>query len=373
MKAKKITSGMLFIIISLCSCQNNGNRQEQTKPKELPVLILHKDSIVVKEDYPARIEGKVNVDVRTQIGGYINKIFVEEGAYVKAGTVLFKIDDRIYIEQLKTAEANLQSAQASLTNAKLEVEKYSLLSDNKVTSDFQLRTAKAQYESALSNVSQQKATVETARINLGFTLIKAPVNGFIGRIPKRVGNLVSATDTHALTTLSEINEVYAYFSMSEKDFLLFNRQYKGENLSQKITQMAPVSLILADGSTYPETGKIEVVNGEFDTNTGAISIRAVFKNPELLLRTGSTGRIVVPHVEKGVFLIPVLSTVDMQDKVFVVRLTKDNHAERVALIIERKEGDYYIVRSGLSDKDRIVTQEIGSIVDGELITPKTSK
>jgi membrane fusion protein (multidrug efflux system) len=359
---------LLFILVGLSSCQQG--KQAESKPKELKVLTLNKDSVVISKDYPARIVGKVNVDIRTQVSGYISKIFVEEGDYVKTGANLFKIDDRTYIQQLHTAEANLKAAQAALINAGLEVEKYSLLSENNVTSDFQLRTAKAQYESALANVSQQKAAVETARINQGFTLIKAPVDGFIGRIPKRIGNLVSASDAQALTTLSDISEVYVYFSMSEKDFLLFNRQYEGGNMTQKIKKMAPVSLMLANGSSFRENGRIEVINGEFDTNTGAISVRATFKNPELLLRTGNTGRIIVPHIEHDVFLVPVLATTDVQNKIFAIRLTKDNLAERIVLNVEAKQGDDYIIRSGLNDGDRIVTQEIETIMDGELITPK---
>lgn len=360
-----------FALIGFSSCQQP--KQTTTNLKELKVLTLSRDSVVVNKDYPARIEGKVNVDIRTQISGYISQIFIEEGEYVKAGTNLFKIDDRAYIQQLHTAEANLKAAQATLLKAGLEVEKYNLLKDNNVTSDFQLRSAQAEYASAVANVSQQKAAVETARINQEFTLIKAPVDGFIGKIPKRIGNLVSPTDAQALTTLSDIREVYVYFSMSERDFLSFNRMYAGENMAEKIKNMAPVSLMLADGNLYQQTGRIEIINGEFDTQTGAISVRAKFNNPELLLRTGNTGRIIVPRIEKDIFLIPVLATTDVQNKIFAIRLTKENLAERIALNIEGKEGDNYIVRSGLNDTDRIVVQEIESIEEGELITPKIDK
>ncbi|MDD4637735.1 MAG: efflux RND transporter periplasmic adaptor subunit [Bacteroidales bacterium] len=370
MNSVKITKGIfLFLLIGLYSCGQKANHQH-TRAKELPVITLHKDSIVINKNYPARIEGKVNVDIRAQVEGYISKIYVEEGAYVRVGENLFKIDDRTYVEQLNTAEANLRAANAALSNAKLEVDKYSLLSEGNVTSDFQLRTAKAQYESASANVAQQKAAVQTARINIGFTLVKSPVSGYIGRIPKRIGNLISRGDTQPLTTLSDISQVYTYFSMSEKDFLAFNQQYQGKNMDEKIKNMARVSLILADGSTYPHAGKIELINGEFDTNTGAISIRAVFDNPGLLLRTGNTGRVTIPRIEQNVFAVPILSTMDMQGKIFVVRLKKDNTAERVSLNIADKEGDYYIVRSGLNDGDKIVSRELTTVVEGEVITPK---
>lgn len=353
----------------LFSCTPN-KPTENSHISGVSVITLQEDSITLYSEFPARIEGKVNVNIRSQVDGYIREIFVEEGAYVKAGQPLFKIDDRAYIEQVNTAFANLNAALAGQKNAKLEVEKYTLLSQNSVTSDFQLRTAQAQYETAQANVAQQRAALETAKINLGFTLIKSPVNGFIGRIPKRIGNLASASDTQPLTTLSEISNVYAYFSMTEKEFLRFNTRYKGNNLNQKISATDSVSLKLADDSDYPYRGKIQMINGEFEAGTGAISVRASFKNPRYLLRTGNTGRIILPYTEKKVLLIPVLSTLDIQDKIFVVRLNKENKSERVAITISHKQGDYYIVKSGLHPGDRIVSRDLETIEEGSIIQPQ---
>lgn len=352
---------IFYVIVSVLflSCSSNKQTESEGQAKTLPVLILQKDSIIINSEYPARIEGKVNVDIRSQTEGYLEKILVEEGSFVKAGQSLFKIDDKVYNEQLNTAIANLETAE-------LDVEKYTLLSESNVTSDFQLKEAKAKYESA-------KASVESAKINMNFTLIKAPVSGFIGRIPKRVGNLISRSDTQALTTLSDISEVYAYFSMTEKDFLLFNKQNEGTSIADKIKKLPQISLILADGDKYPLQGVIQMINGEFDSSIGSISMRGMFKNPESLLRTGNTGRIVIPRMEKDVILVPVLSTLDIQDKILVVRLTAENKAERVAITIRGKQGDYYIVQSGLTAGDRIVSQEIGSVQDGETIQPEIKK
>ena len=351
-----------------CSPKQGENAEGQAK--SLPVLTISEDSVALLTEFPARIEGKVNVDIRPQTEGYIEKILVEEGAFVKAGQPLFKIDDRLYVEQLNTSKANLASAEASLNVAQLEVERQTVLKDNKVNSDFQLRSAKAQYQTAKANVAQQQASVETARINLGFTTVKAPVSGFIGRIPKRIGNLVSRSDAQPLTTLSEINEVYAYFSMSEKDFLAFNQQYSGADLNQKIKNVASVSLILADGNTYEQQGRIQMINGEFDAGTGAISMRAVFKNPNNMLRTGNTGKIIIPRIASKALMVPVLATVDVQDRIFVVRVNADGKAERVPITISTKQGDFYIVASGLKAGDRIITQELGSVNDGDLIQAK---
>lgn len=356
-------TGLLF------SCTPNKEAGDN-QPLNLPIITLREDSITLYTEFPARIEGKVNVNIRSQVEGYIREIYVEEGAYVKAGQPLFKIDDRPYVEQVNTANANLNAALAAQKNAALEVEKYTLLNQNNVTSDFQLKTAQAQYETAQANVAQQKAALETAKINLGFTLIKSPVSGFIGRIPKRIGNLASTGDTQPLTTLSEISDVYAYFSMTEKEFLRFNARYEGADLARKIATTDSVSLKLSDDSEYPYRGKIGMINGEFDAGTGAVSIRATFKNPHHLLRTGNTGRIILPHTEKQVLLIPVLSTLDMQDKIFVIRLGEENRAERVAITISHKQGDYYIVKSGLRPGDRIVSCELDTIEEGTVIQPQ---
>ena len=349
-----VTISLIAILLSSCSTPKEQDSAEQYR--SLPVMELKLDSITLHTEYPAKVQGKVNVDVRARIDGYIQSIYVEEGAYVKAGQTLFKIDDRSYVEALN-------SANAQLATAELEVNKYKMLSQNNVTSDFQLKTAEAAYRTA-------KSAVETARINLGFTTIKAPVNGFIGLIPKRIGNLVAPSDAQPLTTLSDISEVYTYFSMSEKDFLQFNSQYAGENVNEKISKIENVSLILADNSIYPVNGKIDMVNGGFDPNTGSISMRAVFSNPNRLLRTGNTGRIIIPRKTNDILLVPVLSTMDLQDKIMVWRLTDNNEAERVAIAISGKQGDFYVVKDGLKAGDRIIAKELETVTDGETIQPE---
>lgn len=367
---------MLFFALTgiMLGCGSpNQVSQEKQELKKLPVLVLKQETVTVNTAYPARIEGKVNVDIRPQVEGYIDKIYVEEGEFVKLGQPLIKINDRPYAEQLNTAKANLNAAKAALKTAALEVEKFSTLTASKVTSDFQLRTAKAAYENAEAAVAQQNANVESAKINLGFTLIKAPVSGFIGRIPKRLGNLASRTETLPLTTLSDISSVYAYFSMTEKDFLKFNAEHPGQSIPQIIAGLPGVSLLLADGTQYNHTGKIQLVDGQFDTNTGAVSIRAVFENPKYLLRSGNTGRITLPQIQADVVLVPVLSTLDMQDKIFVFKLTNGNKTERTPIQISGKSGDNYLVKKGLKAGDRIVAKEMATLTDGEQIEPQALK
>ncbi|GAB3555308.1 efflux RND transporter periplasmic adaptor subunit [Spirosoma fluminis] len=327
---------------------------------------MQENSVTLQKDYPTRIEGKINVDIRPQAEGYIQKIYVEEGAFVKAGQPLFKIADAPYLEQLHTAQASLEAAQAERQKASLEVEKFTELSQSRVTSEFQLKTARASYETAKANVALQQAAVASARIKLDFTLVKAPVSGYIGRIPKRVGNLASPTDTLPLTTLSDISQVYAYFSMTEQDFLQLSRT-SDQPVTQTIQHLPGVQLILADGKPFEQPGKVQMVDGQFDTGTGSISVRAVFNNPRYLLRSGNTGRIVLPETRQHVLLVPVQATTDIQDKIYVFRLDKDNRAQRVTITVNGKSGDNYVHAQGLKAGDRIVAKDATLVTEGELI------
>lgn len=363
---------IFYIVLSVLffSCSSNKKTEDGNQARTLSVLTLQRDSITLYSEYPARIEGKVNVDIRPQAEGYIEQILVEEGMYVKVGQPLFKIDDRVYVEQLNSAKASLVSALAALQTAKLEVTKQTLLVDHNVNSAFQLKLANAQYETAKANVQQQQAAVDLAKINLNYTTVKAPVSGYIGRIPKRVGNMVSKGDSQPLTTLSDISLVYAYFSMTEKEYLQLVANNPKQDVQDKISALKGISLVLADGTAYSYQGKVEMINGEFDSSTGSISLRADFPNPQSILRTGNTGKIIIPRTLRNVLLVPVLATLDVQNKVQVIRLKQDNTAERISINVGHKQGDFYVVNSGLNPGDKIVIQSLATVQDGELIKPE---
>ncbi len=361
---------LLGTLITLAGCHSSAENQttQAAAPQRRNVLTLQERSVTLHKEYPARIEGKVNVDIRPQAEGYLEKIYVEEGAFVRAGQPLFKIADAPYREALHTAQANLGAAQAELKKATLEVEKFTELSQNRVTSEFQLKTAKAAYETAKANVALQQAAVATAQINLGFTLVKAPVSGYIGRIPKRLGNLASRSDTEPMTTLSDISQVYAYFSMTEQDFLQLSRS-STQSLSETLQKLPNVQLVLADGKPFEQPGKVQMVDGKFDTGTGSISVRAAFSNPRYLLRSGNTGRIVLPETRQNVILIPTQGVADIQDQLYVFRLTQDNHAERVPIEVNGKSGDNYVLVKGVKVGDRIIAKDAGMVTEGEQVQP----
>ncbi|WP_316751238.1 efflux RND transporter periplasmic adaptor subunit [Pedobacter gandavensis] len=366
----------LFIpVLILSSCGSKGGAEQAaggTPPPaaEIPVIAVLEQSAITFNEYSAAIEGKVNVDIRPQVDGYLDKIFVDEGAFVKAGQPLFKINDRVYQEQLNTANAAMEAAKASLRTAQIEVNKIKPLVQNKVVSEVQLNTAEANYSQAQAAVSQAKSTIASAKINIGFTLIKAPISGFIGKIPKRVGNLVSKGDPEPMTTLSDTKDVYAYFAMSEPAFLQFNAQVKGANMAEKLKRLPPVSLILADGTTYPHKGRIQIVDGQFDKNTGSISLRAIFPNPQGLLRSGNTGKIRLEEQHEQVVMVPKAATMDVQDKIFVYLVGPKNKLERRAITISGKSGNNYLVKDGLKKGETIVYSGLDGLAEEAEIKPK---
>ncbi len=367
MKIPGKTSFIVLIssIILLQSCTKAAEGSNTAPPApELPVYT------VISSPATTYQEGKNNVEIRSQVDGYLDRIYVEEGAYVRAGQPLFKIDSRSYGEQMNMAQANLQAANANIEKARVEVDRLQPLVAAKVVSDVQLKTAKANYAAAVAAASQAKASVGSARINVGFTTITAPVSGYIGRIPYKKGSLISRTDPNPLTLLSDISEIYAYFSLSELDFIAFQNKYPGGTLEEKLKNMPMVELVIADNSTYPEKGRLSIVDGQFDKTTGAISVRAVFPNASGTLRTGNTGRVRMPQLLSNAVVIPQESTFEIQDKTYVYVLGKDQKVTGKPIKISGKTDSYYFISEGLSPGEKIVYTGIGNLKDGASIRPK---
>src|SRR5690606_17027636 len=337
----------------------------------LPVQRIDTTTAVTVKDYLGTIEGKVNVEIRPQVEGILEEIYVDEGAFVKEGQKLFKINAQPYQEELNNALANENVEKAKLENAQLEVERLKPLVENDVISEVRLRTAKSDYDVAKASLDQASAAVASARINLEFTTIKASVSGYIGRIPKRVGNLVSKSD--ALTELSDISEVYVYFAMSESDFLYFRKKYGKQDSTKEspdTTQLIPnVSLVMADGPIYSEQGVVDAINGQVNRTTGSISLRATFPNPNDALRSGNTGTLKMEERQPGVLTVPQVATTDLQDKVFVYTLTPDNTVKKQAIEVTGKSGNNYIVERGVKAGDQIVLSGVNKLSDGMEIQP----
>jgi membrane fusion protein (multidrug efflux system) len=232
----------------------------------------------------------------------------------------------------------------------------------------QLKTAKANYDAAVASADQAKAAVANAQINIGYTSIRASASGYIGRIPFKTGSLVGKTDV--LTILSDISEMYAYFSLSEPDFIAFKNQFAGNTIEEKVKKVPPVELLLADNSVYAAKGKINSIEGQFDKTTGAISFRATFPNPGGILRTGNTGKVRIPQLYSDALVVPIEATFEVQDKVFVFVVGDSNKVASKPITVSGKTTNYYFVKDGVKAGDKIVFSGVGNLQDGAAIVPQ---
>jgi membrane fusion protein (multidrug efflux system) len=364
-----LVAAAIITLAYSCSDSAASPAMQQQAPPSLPVLAVSLLPATTWQEYSASLEGKMNVEIRPQVDGYLEKIYVEEGAYVKAGQTLFKINDRPYQEQLSNAKASLVSALANLDRAQVEIDRLTPLVKNNVISEVQLKTAQSSYDAAKGAVSQAQASVSTAQINLGYTLITAPVSGYAGRIPFKAGSLVGRGEATPLTMVSDVSEVYAWFSLSEVDYLQFKNQYDGKTIQEKVKQLPPVELVLADNTIYPEKGKIETIEGQFDRTMGVISFRAVFPNNAGILRSGNTGRIRIPRQHNSL-VVPTEATFELQDRVFVFTVSDSNKVVSKPISISGKTGQYYLVDKGLAPGERIVYQGLDRLRDGMVIVPE---
>ncbi|SHN13257.1 efflux RND transporter periplasmic adaptor subunit [Chitinophaga sp. CF418] len=361
----------LIVMAVLSGCTSSSARSDGAPPPTaLPVFKAAAVPATTYREYNASLEGRVNVEIRAQVDGYLDKIFVDEGAYVKAGQPLFRINDRPYREQLSNASASLAAAQANEEKAALEVSRLTPLVDNNVVSDVQLKTAAAALQAAKANVAQAQAMAGNARINLGFTVITAPVNGYIGRIPYKIGSLVGRSEAQPLTLLSDVNEVYAYFSMSEVDFLQFKDKVKGNTIAEKVKQLPPVELVMPDNTIYPEKGRIETMEGQFDKTMGAVSFRAVFPNPNGLLRSGNTGKVKISESFPAALVVPQEATFELQDKIFIFTVGDSNKVVSKPIKVLGKSNAYYFVEKGVAPGESVVYTGLDRLRDGVVIQPQ---
>jgi membrane fusion protein, multidrug efflux system len=360
---------VLSLLVLLYSCSSKP-AETAMPPAQLPVMSVITAPGTTYQEFSASLEGTVNVEIRPQVDGYLEKIYVDEGAYVKAGQPLFKINARVYAEQLNSAKSSLLAAQANIQKAQVEVDRLKPLVDNKVISEIQLKTAKAELDAARAAAAQAKAMVGSADINVGYTLITAPVSGYIGRIPYKTGSLVGRGEALPLTLISDVKEIYAYFSMSEPDFIAFKNKFEGNTIEEKVKHVPPVELIMADNNVFDQKGKIETIEGQFDKTMGAITFRATFPNAGGMLRSGNTGKIRITQLFESALVIPQEATFEIQDKVYVYAVEDSNKVISKLINISGRTANYYYVDNGIKVGDKIVLSGIGNLKDGVVISPQ---
>jgi membrane fusion protein (multidrug efflux system) len=356
-------------ILIAAACANNQTDSYVAAPQTLPVVKLDTGSVLTWQEFPAAVQGTATIEIRPNVSGYLDKIYVEDGAWVSKGQPLFRINSKEYSQNSNSAAATIQLAEAAIEKAQVEVNRLQPLVTNKVIAEVQLNVAKANLHEAEAAYKQAVSGKNSADITLGYTLITAPVSGYISHINFKQGSLIGKGEQQPLTIISEVKNVHAYFSMSEADFFNFFSSIPGKTAEEKITNIPAVELKLAGNTIYKEKGKVELVEGQFDRSTGSINFRAVFANNENLLRSGITGKIRIPFSLENKLIVPQQATYELQDKVFVFAVGDSNKVTSKQITIKGKSAGNYIVEKGVSPGETIVYSGLQRLREGAQIVP----
>lgn len=349
-----------FLVI-LSSCSKSGNSLDTKSILEFPVTTVIRKDTVLFHEYVVDIHAIKNVEIRARVQGYLDYIYVDEGQSVKAGQLLFKINDEEYVAEVAKSKASVNSAIAEEQAMQLEAERVSILVEKNVVSQTELRLAKAKVDMAKAKVEEAKSHLSLANIRYAHTNIRAPFDGVVDRLPFKIGSLIN--EGHLLTTLFDSKFVYAYFRVSEKEYLEYIKSHPDDRRSNT------VDLIQADGNKHQQVGRIETLEGEFDTSTGTIAFRAKFPNPQLILKHGSSGKVRLSNNIENALMIPQKATFEIQDKTYVFLLDADNKLKVKGFVPRARLSHFYIVESGLQEGDRLIYEGIKDARDGMLIKP----
>lgn len=366
MKVNLLANFLFLSTVGLigCTAQSKDNT-ETAAPRTVPVTAVTKLDTVIYNEYIADIQAVKNVEVRSRLAGFLDKIYVEEGAAVTQGQVLFKIHDEEYKAEYAKAEAALNNAIADAKTVKLEKARTKILVDNNIVSKTDMDLAAAKQKAAESRVAEARSVLQHAGTRLANTMIRAPFSGRIDRIPLKAGSLLE--EGSLLTSVSDLSAVNIYFDISEKEYLnmVADASFKKNNIQKR------VKLTLANGELYPHQGDAVFAESEFAQNTGSLSLKARFPNPTGLLKHGASGKISVP-VETGELLaVHQKSVFEIQDRTYVYVLQPDNTIKMTAFKAGQRVGHYYTVLDGLETKDKVVFEGSQTLRDGLKVSPKT--
>lgn len=355
---KKLVHLGLIACIALYGCRSEQKVKEEIP--EYPVTqIINRDTILYKE-YVGDIHALRNVEIRARVQGYLDHIYVDEGQEVKQGQALFRINDEEYQAALAQAKASLNNMQAEATAMQLEVDRVKLLVEKNVVSETELRLARAKYQSAQAKVEEARSAVSHAGIRLSHTFIRAPFDGVIDRIPFKIGSLID--EGTLLTTVSDTHSMHVYFKVSESEYLQYVQSRRADREDE-------VQLILADGSIHAYKGKVETMEGEFETTTGTIAFRARFANPDKMLKHGSSGKVRLATEINDALILPQKATFEIQDRTYVFLVDSKNQVKMHPFTPQTRFSHFYIVESGLKAGDRIIYEGIQNVRDGITIKP----
>ena len=349
------------VAATLVSCGGGGGRP-QFGDDEYPVTTVGTSSADMQSTYPAVIKGVQDVEIRPKATGFITQINVKEGQTVGAGQVLFVIDNETATQQVRQAQAAVNTAQQQCNTAKLTYENSQKLHESRVIGDFELQTSQNSYEVAQAQLAQAKASLASAKEQLSYCYVKSPASGVVGTLPYKKGALVSSQNV--LTTVSNNSSMEVYFSVTEKAAM----QLQAAGLQS----LPSVKLQLADGTTYGHEGKVTKMSGVIDQATGSVQLIALFQNPERVLKSGGAGTIVIPRQATDAIVIPQSCVSEVQDKKFIYLVGSDNKVKYSEIKVDpQNDGMNYIVTDGLKPGDKYVTNGITKLSDGMEIKPIT--
>ena len=356
----------------LVSCGGKSGGMPSFGDNQFAVRTVEASSASLQTTYPATIKGIHDVEVRPMVSGFLTMVCVHEGEAVQKGQLLFTINSETYAAQLRQAQASLNTAHAQAKTLRLTYENNKKLYAKNIIGDYELSTSLNSYQSALAQVKQAEAAVASAKEMLSYCYVKSPAAGYIGSLPYKVGALVSPSSATALTTVSDISVVEVFFSIPEKTVLDLVKKSGSERAA--IASFPAVKLQLNDGTIYNHPGRVVKMNGVVDASTGALSVIAHFNNPEKLLKSGGAGSIIIPSTDNSAILVPKDACSEVQDKIFVYVVGKDNKVKSTEIKVNpQDDGNNYIVTSGLKVGDRYVSKGIAKLTDGMQIQPITEE
>ncbi|WP_300591473.1 efflux RND transporter periplasmic adaptor subunit [uncultured Duncaniella sp.] len=364
---------MLAAVALLPSCSKNQQQMQMPAP-EIATITIAPQTAALQSTFPATIKGKTDIDIRPQVTGFITKVHVDEGQHVRKGQALFTLDQVTFQAAVDQARAAVNNAQTAVNTAKMTADSKKNLFDKNIISEYEYQLSQNSLAQAQAQLANAKAALASAQKNLAYTVVTAPSDGVVGTIPNREGSLASPSSAQPLTTVSDNSEVYAYFSLTEKDLLKLSGE-GNQSIDAAIKAMPEVQLRLSDGSIYPITGKVATVSGVIDNATGSSSVRALFKNPSGILRSGGTGQIILPDDKHDVIVIPQKATFELQDRRFAYVVNDSNKIVSTPITIEaNNDGKTFVVTSGLQPGQRIAVEGVGSkLSDGMVINPVAPK
>lgn len=371
-KKARCTQLLFFILLAALMSACNASTQEawpQQTPS-FPVFEVKPNDYIAHRNYPAVLEGVQDIEVRAKLAAYIQKIYVDEGQFVKKGQKLFQLTANELVQNTQASSAAIATEEANVHAAQIEVDRLKPLVDRDIISPVQLQTAAANLTAAKARLNQSKSAYQVSQANQAYMSIVSPVDGFIGKLNFREGSLVGATDKLPLTTVANTVQMYAYFSISEQELNKLTQDLEGANLYERLKSFPRVDFEQTGTQLNAEQGTIDASTAKVSRETGAIQLRAKFDNASSQLLSGNTGVIKIPKPYHQVIAVPASATFEVQALPMVYVLSAENTLKSVVVDIIDQVGRYAIIASGLKKGDKVLAQGVSKVYPNTEIVPQ---